>query len=367
MRNMIKTPAKTVGVAAGHGGAPLSKVQKAFNALIRQIGKKRAQLAAWDAALVPYRAKFAAELLPLYEDALDLQVRMVHELDRAAGRKELTKTERRKIALLITGLAGTLVAARDDAPMKDIYNKYSGSDYDSEEAAEMAGAKSLFENVLGLDLGEDLDLGSPEAVFERAQEKMREQQTQADARGKKSAKQIAREARQQADDLRLRQSIREVYRKLVSALHPDREPDPRERERKTGLMQRANQAYEKNDLLQMLELQLELEHIDQAAVNDIGEDRLKDYNRILREQLVELEEQILGAEDGFRAQFGISPYVEVSATAVMRNLSAEIMATRRTIREIRTDLLVFEDVRKFKTWLRNVPLPDTDDFSGIPF
>ena len=49
------------------------------------------------------------------------------------------------------------------------------------------------------------------------------------------------------------QSVRDVYRKLVSALHPDREADGAERERKTALMQRANQAYERNDLLELLD------------------------------------------------------------------------------------------------------------------
>ena len=374
---MTRTPAKTLSIAGSHGNAPLSKTQKAFNALIRQIEKKRAQLAAWEAAIAPYRTKYASELAPLYEDVLDLQARMVHELDRAADQKGLTKTERRRIAILISGLAGTLVAARDDARMKAVYNKYSHSDYDSEEAAEMAGMKSLLEDVLGVDLGEDIDIRSPEAVLERAQEKMHAQQARLDAgqqaweerqaKRKKSAKQIAREARQQADDQRLRQSIREIYRKLVSAFHPDRESDPRERERKTGLMQRANQAYAKNNLLQLLELQLELEHIDQTAVNNISADRLKDYNRILREQLVELELQILSAEGGFKAQFGISPYTGVSPESIMRNLAAEITAARRTIRDIKKDLLAFEDVRKFKTWLRSVPLPGTDDFSDVPF
>ena len=374
---MTRTPVKTVSIAGSHGNAHLSKVQKAFNALIRQIGKKRAQLAAWETAIAPLRTKYATELVPLYEDVLDLQVKMVHALDRAAGQKGLTKTERRRIAILITGLAGTLVAARDDAQMKAIYIKYSHSDYDAEESAEMAGMKSLLEDVLGVDLGEDVDIRSPEAVLQRAQEAMHAQRTRFDAdrqtweelkaKRKKSAKQIAREARQEADDQRLRQSIREIYRKLVSAFHPDREPDPRERERKTALMQRANQAYEKNNLLQLLELQLELELIDQAAVNTIGEDRLKDYNRILQGQLVELDQQIRGAEGGFREQFGISPYVRVSATNIMCNLSDEILDTRRTIRDIKKDLLAFEDVRAFRTWLRSVPLPKTDDFSDVPF
>ncbi|MSP97812.1 MAG: molecular chaperone DnaJ [Betaproteobacteria bacterium] len=374
---MTKTHVKTVSIAGKHGNAPLSKAQKAFNELIGQIEKKRAQLAAWDAAIALYRTRYASELVPLFEEILDLQARMVHVLDRAAGQKGLTKSERRKIEALITGLAETLVEARDDAQIKAIYNQYTQTDYDAEEAAKSAGMKSMFEDLLGLDMGEDLDSSSPEDVWTRAQEKMQARQAQHDAdmqawkerlpNRKKSAKQIAREARRQADEQRLSQSIRELYRKLVSAFHPDREPDPLERERKTALMQRANQAYEKNNLLQLLELQLELEHIDPAAVNNISAGRLKDYNRILQAQLAELEQQILSAEEEFREEYGISPYVAMSPAFMMRNLSAEIAATRRTIREIKKELLAAEDARNFRTWLRRVPVNRDEDFRDVPF
>ena len=57
-------------------------------------------------------------------------------------------------------------------------------------------------------------------------------------------------------------AVREIFRKLASALHPDRETDPGERARKTALMQRANVAYAANDLLGLLELQFEVDQID---------------------------------------------------------------------------------------------------------
>ncbi|WP_262471530.1 J domain-containing protein, partial [Clostridioides difficile] len=85
------------------------------------------------------------------------------------------------------------------------------------------------------------------------------------------------EAREQEEQAQISLSIREVYRKLASALHPDRETDPQERDRKTRLMQRVNEAYDKNNLLQLLELQLELDHIDQRSINHISEARLTHY------------------------------------------------------------------------------------------
>lgn len=375
---MTRIQVKTVSIITGNAPSQLSQGQKAFNALIKQIEKRRARLAAWEAAIPPYQRKYASELVPLVEDAVDLRVKMVHCLDRASEQNGLSRAERRKIASVITELAGELVAARDDAELKAIYNRHSRSDYDSEEAANIKGMKSVLEDVLGFELGDDLDLGSPDDILKRAQAQIHDRQTRYDAdrqarqerlaKRNKSAKQLAREAQQEAEEQLLRQSIREVYRKLASALHPDRETDPQERARKTALMQRANQAYDKNNLLQLLELQLELEHIDQTAINNISGHRLRHYNKILKEQLVKLQQEILRVEGGFRAQFGISPFVDLSPSTIMRDLAVEIVGVRRTIRDMRKDLLAFEDVKTFKAWLKALRhQPRMVDLGGLPF
>ena len=355
---------KTVSIAPERDKPQLSKAQKAFNNLIKLIEKKRKRLASWDAVVPPYQQKYASELLPLLETSVALQIKRVHCLDRVSDQKSLSKTERRIIANLITEWAGELVAGRDDAALKAIYNKHSHSDYDSEEAAAAQGIKSALEEALNIELGDDLDLNSPEDLLKAAQAQLQEKQMHYDAeqearearqaKRKKSVKQLAQEARQQAEQDQVSQSIREVYRKLASALHPDRETDPQERERKTALMQRANQAYGKNNLLQLLELQLELEHIDQSVINNIGEDRLKRYNKILSEQLVELEQEIQYVEGGFRARFDISPFVNVSPANLMRHLASDIVGTQEAIRNLENDLLALDDIKSLKAWLKKM-------------
>jgi len=119
-------------------------------------------------------------------------------------------------------------------------------------------------------------------------------------------------------------------------------------------MQRANQAYGKNNLLQLLELQLELEHIDQSAINNISEDRLKHYNTILKEQLGELDQEILHVEGGFRHAYGIPPFIDISPDTVVRNLVGDIAGIRQSVRDLEEDLLVFEDIRTLKSWLKSV-------------
>lgn len=361
---MTRTPIKTVVVITGHDQPKLSKGQQAFNNLIKQIEKKRVQLTDWEAAIPLYQQKYTSELLPLVDDLVDMQVKFVHSLDRVSDQKGLTGNERGVIASVIASMAEHVLAGRDDTELKAIYNKHSGSDYDSKEAANIKGMKSMLEDVLGVELGDDLDVSSPEDLIKRAQARMEEDWAQNNAdrqaweerrsRRKKSAKQLAKEAKQQAEEQQISLSIREVYRKLASALHPDREPDIQERDRKTALMQRVNQAYEKRNLLQLLKLQLELEHIDQTAVNNISEDRMKHYNKILKEQLAELEQEILYVEGGFMAQFGISPFVNVTPGTIMRDLATDIAGVRHVIRDLRSDLLAFEDIKKVKAWLKKM-------------
>lgn len=375
---MTRTHVKTVSIASNHDQSQLSKGQKAFNSLIKQIEKKRAQLASWESIVSPYQHKYTKEMLPLVETSVELQIKMVHCLDRASDQKGLTKTEVRMISSLITDLANDLLAERDDAALKAIYNKHSNSDYDEEEATALQGMKSMLENELNIDLGDDLENASPADILQRAQAQMHERQRQEEAywqtqeerrtKRKKSAKQLAKEAQQEAEEQQISQSIREVYRKLVSALHPDRETDAQERERKTALMQRVNQAYGKNNLLQLLELQLELEHIDQSAINNISEDRLKHYNKILKEQLGELDMEIYDLEDKFRAQFSISPFVAISPSTLMRSLASDIVGIQHAIRNLENDLLAFEEIKKVKAWLKKMRRQSSvDDFYDMPF
>jgi hypothetical protein len=314
---MTKATRRSVNIVPVHNQASLSRGQKAFNTLIRQIEKRRACLRAWESVTPTFQKQYVDELLPLERESTDLLMSMVYRLDNAWDQKGVTKTERRTISVLIAGLAGDLIEECDDAQLKVTYNKHSQSDYDSEAAAELEDVKLVLEAMLGVELGEDLDMSSPDEVLQRAQARIQEQQAQEAAfyqareerraKRKPSAKQQAAQARQEAEQAQLSQSIRDVYRKLASALHPDREPDPQERARKTALMQQANQAYGKKNLLKLLELQLELEHIDRNAINDISEDRLKHYNKILREQLCELDQEILHVEDGFGHAYGIPP------------------------------------------------------------
>ena len=118
-----------------------------------------------------------------------------------------------------------------------------------------------------------------------------EQQQQSAPPRKRNKREQASDARRKAETDALSQSLREIYRKLASSLHPDREADSDLRAQKTELMQRINIAYQNKDLLALLTLQMEVEQISSASLGEVPEARLAQYNQILREQLDALKAQ----------------------------------------------------------------------------
>ena len=348
---------------------PLSKEQAAFNALVKKIEARRKRIADWNDAIALFKRKFASDVLPLQVRETELQVRLAHALDAAHAQKGLTKAEKRKLGWLIVDLAQDVLSQTENDELKALYNKHAQSDFDAEEAVYRDEMKSLFEDVLGMDLGDDVDMQSEQDVLERVQAEYRARQAQAQAAAatrKKSAREQAREARQEAEEKRIGQSIRHVYRQLARSLHPDRETDPVAKQRKTELMQRANQAYDKGNLLQLLELQLE--HIDPAHLAQTSPSQLQHYSKILKGQLREIDLELMHVEAPFAAEFTLSPFAKLDPKGIMPLLMADISDREADIRQLQQQLQSAADLPRLKAWHKQVvrrPRPDPD--FDLPF
>ncbi|MBK7899832.1 MAG: J domain-containing protein [Azonexus sp.] len=341
------------------GTAPLSKDQKAFNGLIKKLDARRARLKEWATILPLFRQKYGSDLVPLQQQCLDRQWQLAQALDDAHGRKGTTQGEKRKLAALIVDLTETLLIHREDGDLKELYNRHSRSDFDEDEAARQEGVKVLLESMLGMDLGNDVDMSSAEDIMKRVESEFHARQAkyqESEAPRRKSRREEAQAARQEAEEKQLSQSIREVYRKLASSLHPDRESDPDEKARKTALMQRANTAYESGNLLQLLELQLELEHIDQAHLNAIRPERLKHYVKILKGQLQELDMEIERVEEELMFEFGLDPFAPLDPKGLIPILQQDMATCRRHIAALHEQLAAAADAKQLKAWLKGLSL-----------
>ncbi|MBJ9590986.1 J domain-containing protein [Burkholderia seminalis] len=352
-----------VVIAPGHEAASLSKAQKTFNTLVKQIEQRRERLGAWDAVMPAFQKKFVDGLLPLEQASTALRIRLLNLLDDAFLQKGLSKAEQRTLSALIAGMARNLLDFSDDAQLKIIYNRHAKSD-DDRPAADRAPAKQHAEPTPDVAPADDLDMLSPDELAERMQAELDEQFERDMAaheareaqrvKRRKAPRQSAAAARREAEQAESSKSIREVYRKLASALHPDRETDPQEQARKTVLMQRVNHAYAKGNLLQLLELQLEIEQIDRRAIDGLSEDRLTRYNGILEEQIRELDQEIRHVENDFRRTYGIAPSVKLAPDTVMRTLTRDIAAMQRSNHDLTVALREFDDPENVRDWLKDM-------------
>lgn len=356
----MKTPtSKIVKITQKTSSASLSRAQKLFNKLIKKIEVQRQRLRAWQTAIPLYQQKHAGEFTPLMETYNQHRAQMVALFDRVYPDKIFNKTDREKLADLISYIAGELLAQKEDPELKSIFNKYNEDDFDTQSDDVKADVKAMMAEMFGLEIEGDIDLNDPEAMFrmmaKKAQTEHKAQEAAQQAhtsKRKKSAKQIAKEAKLEQEEKNISQSIREVFRKLASALHPDREQDAAEHKRKTDLMQRVNVAYGNKDLLQLLELQLEVEQIDQSMINTISEDRLKHYNQILTEQSSELEMEVAQNELAFRLRFHLEHENILAPALLIPGLEHKISQLQQDINGIKMDLEDFEQTKKIKAWLK---------------
>lgn len=347
---------KTSEIVIQKTAVKLSKEEITFNTLIKQIKTQREQFAAWENLHGIFQKKYSLELDPLLREMLEVKTKIVHRLDQINAEKGFSKIERSQIVALILDLTSALLDECDDAELKTVFDKYSHISHDEITAEKLTHLKTMLEMETGIELADDLDLNSPESVFQHIKEQLDTQaeEEQRSPQRKKTAKQLAKEQKQQAEEQHLSQSLREIYRKLASALHPDRESDAQERERKNALMQRVNQAHESGNLLQLLELQLEIEQIDANTINNLAPERLQRYNKILKEQLKDLRDQISQIEHGFRTQFDINPAIKLTPANALKRLNAEVISMEQGLVELRHDLKHLQDIKAAKVWLKQM-------------
>ena len=346
---------------------PNSREQRQFQRLVTQIELKREQLKAWQAYSLRYNQRIYNELEPLRAQLRAEQQQMVALIDALLTRpnegRPLGRVQRIKLrALLLNLLEGLLEHTRDEA-LEAMHDRYSDVSHEQVRQSDMELTQTYLEEVMGLHIDADHGASSTEELLQYAHRKLQERATTEESHAQERPPIPG--AREEAAK-EVRQSLREVFRRLVSALHPDREPDAHARQRKTLLMQRVNQAYEANDLLTLLGLQLEIEQINTADLSAVSRERLGHYNQILREQLAELDVELEHCTAQFRQSLDRSRGRSLTIADVDRDLSAACARLSTVIRELRADLVVFRNPEQLRRSLKDFELqPEPDDLDDL--
>ena len=344
-------------------GPTLNKEQKHFNKLIASIDATRRELAQWQAFIPAYQQRFAAEIVPLSARLREKRIAMIMLLDRAMDGKSLNKRQKVKVADILIRDLSDLLAENQEAELVPLYDKYSPVSFEEAQRDEIDFMRAVAADTFGIELDDSVQVSTPEELASLLDEKMHDAEAGHERRrgrkGNQRAKSNAQEALRTQAAQGASKTVREVYRKLASELHPDREPDLEQRARKTVLMQQVNQAYNAGDLLALLELQLSIEQIDLAALANMAQERLAHYNRVLREQSQRLQEELSELKAPFIMVSGGSVPRQFTPDVVLRALDADIREIKLSLRGLDADLVSFRNIDALKASLKHYQVYDS--------
>jgi hypothetical protein len=362
---MIGDPAQGLRIVEASSGPRMNKQQQRFHKLVKDVARLKEAVRAWSLAM-PELHRGIAEHERLRAEHQAVVVELVRLFDRSYSHRALTKRERARLREILCETAYEVMQEEGCDGLdvlKEIYNRHTRGDFDAEAAAgDEANAhlmRILLEEQFGFDFGrsdirsiEELEAAASAQFDELGREEVRRAEAggAGGARRTTAAREGAAEARREAERTQVGKALQEVYRKLAMALHPDREPDPEERARKTLLMQQINVAYEAKDLLQLLELQLRFEQLDEAQISTLAADRLERYNRLLAEQVAQLKQELAGLEAPWRMQLE-QPAGRLTPARVQACLQDDLRMVASLITYARNDLQRFADPGALKAWL----------------
>jgi hypothetical protein len=351
-------PAQAVATVAIQPTAELTPAQKRFNTLLARVSHLSASIDTLEALSTQHRSRHLSAMAALQQQEDTARKNLLLYLDRCVHEAQLTAMHRRSATQIILGLCEAL-AHKHDVQVQAVFHQHH-SEEDAQALAEEARegaehAKAVFEDLFGKPLHGADDLHTAEAVFEAGLRQYREQQQRLeDKRQAKKAKKkpAARQLKDAQQKMDANTALRTVYRQLASALHPDREPDAAERLRKTALMSEVNAAYDRKNLSELLQLQLQLAQIDSAALSRMADDKLNAMCLLLKEQVDALEEDEAQTQFEIRHYLGVNDLDHISAESLARALAIQLRDKEHEVDTLERDLRRIQNEAELKRWLK---------------
>lgn len=347
----------------------LSPAQQQFNKLLERIEKLKNQLTALQHMCDTHRPVYHQKMAPLRQQQQKLLREMVLWLDRRLQRKGLTAAQRSGAAMIVCELSRQL-AMDGDAEMQAFHDKHSDETFEEKEKNSAEVLREAMEEMLGESFADDESLDSVEDVLRASMERMKEaEEAEYEARQakKRKKKPSASQLKSQAEQADAETALRKIFRQLASALHPDRENDPDERVRKTALMSEANAAYERRDLIVLLQIQLRTELASPDAIAKLAEEKLAPLALLLKQQAKDLDRELQICRQKARQEFGLGRFETVSIFNLNGSLLRKVIAMKKELAAMQHDFQHIEDDKYFKRWLKAQEQSMNDMFAEAMF
>ena len=282
----------------------LSKNQQLFNKLIKKIETLEKQLVETKDLAFELTIAFSKEIVPVEKKLGKAYFEFAMVLDSYVQNIKLTKKQSIDFDEHIINLFNTaLTYAEPDEQQEALFDKYSDLSYretlEIEKLDLFEQFRGYMEDEMGVDVGEmDFDITNEAEAREYA-EKLKEkfeqknlEDEEKEQNKKKTKKQIEQEQKQKLEAELSTKSLRSIYISLAKLLHPDTETDEELKSDKTELMKKVTVAYDQKDLATLLKLEIEWVHRTSDNLQELTDEKLKLYNKVLSEQVEDLNQEI---------------------------------------------------------------------------
>jgi hypothetical protein len=281
----------------------LSKQQQTFNRLVKKIEKLQVDLEKTTHSLQQKLDFYLKHIYPLEQKEIILLKGLVKGLYHFYQENHLfSRNDQATLGEIISIQLHNIFQLEQTEPddeLKEIFKAVEKIDYDEAAEEGLDGMKqemqSMFEDM-GVDFNiDDMDREMTEEEIlkkvEALKNQFRQQAKKAEP-GKKTKKQLEKEANEKKQEEARAKSINSIYKQLVKIFHPDLEQDPDLRLQKEELMKKLTTSYKSGDLHTLLKLELQWIQKEGTNVDKLSDNKLALYNESLKEQAHDLEEEI---------------------------------------------------------------------------
>ncbi len=342
----------------------LSKEQKRFNALVKKIETLRYEIEQTKELDLELRRVGEARVTPAEKAALAACRDWVMVLHNSPFRHKLKKKQAERFALILLEEISRLLETSfysDDTELQDLYAQYEDSGRSYEEIREEMDqdmktmTAQMMNDMFDMDI-EAEDLDDPESMHEKINAKQAEYASAERARAEKRAKKGKTES-QQAAESSVKKTAKQIYINLIRHFHPDKEPDEQRRLEKTEVMKQITAAYDADDHLRLLELQMTLLSDQNNVFADFDNPQLKYFNQTLQEQVAELEKELyLSSPEGNGNLYAM--LYAPKRPWMLANIEQHIRRQKEMVRGIQQNIKAVQMETVFREFVKTYELED---------
>ncbi len=323
----------------------LNKSQKAFNTNIRKVQTYTQRLEKGKEFLKAIEIKILKKLKEPREQILEVLLKKLRLFEGYFDDGFFNKAEKEKIAHYI--YSETMGIGHPD--IEAIHEKFkilSNSDNDTSRADFV---KEMLENQTGFNFDDDdIDFDDAESVEEAIHRKFEEQ--------KATQKKTKRDLKMDEEELTISKVLKTIYKELVMAFHPDKEQNEAQKLKKTEITKQVTIAYKNKDVFKLLSLKIEL-MASSIDLQKTAETELKYYNKLLSQQIFELERQLFNLD---QAANGLLPrmvhnflfLMDHAPELIDKEITKEGQLLKRHISKVSNESIVLSDKKEARRFLK---------------